>query len=336
MSNATDLSIAEEFASRVKRENQRNRITQLAPILVLIVIIAIFGILNKDFISGTNFITILAQLSVPLIVSLGVTFVVLMGSIDLSVDGVMGLTASIVSLLVLNTKTGMDLGIAGIILSVLIGAVAGFFTGLIQVRAKIPSFMVSFGMSSVAAGIALITYSGIPATIQDTMFRGIAMNKLLGIPVLTWIAFVVFAVAYILQEFTPFGRYIYAIGDDESIPRQAGINVDRVKILAFTWSGMCIGLGGIIGASRLGRGTVLVGKGNLFPVMTAVVVGGTALSGGKGGVLNTLLGALIVTVLQNGLVLMGVNPYFQAAIQGIIIIIAVAVSVSRGRGTITK
>ena len=336
MSNATDLSIAEEFAARVRRENQRNRITQIAPIIVLLVIIGIFGILNKDFISGTNFITILAQLSVPLIVSLGVTFVVLMGSIDLSVDGIMGLTAAVVSLMVLNTKTGLNLGIIGILITVVIGAAAGFTTGLIHVKAKIPSFMVSFGMSSVAAGIALITYSGIPATIKDTMLRGIALNKFLGIPVLTWIAFIVFVVAFILQEYTPFGRYVYAIGDDESIPRQAGINVDRVKILAFTWSGLCIGLGGIIGSARLGRGTVLVGKGNLFPVMTAVVVGGTALSGGKGGVLNTLLGAAIVTVLQNGLVLMGVDPYFQAAIQGVIIIIAVAFSVTRGRGSVMK
>ncbi len=330
------LTIAEEFSLKIKEERRKAKVIQIAPIIALVALIVFFGIVNEGFISFYNFVAILSQLAIPLILALGLTFVILMGSIDLSVEGVMGLTGSVVSLLVLNNKTPFDLGLMGIFIAMLIGPIVGLITGLIHVKAKIPSFMVTFGMSSVAAGVALLSYGAIPATIADPVFIYAAKNTFLGLPILTCIGLVVFAIAYIIQEYTAFGRYIFAIGDNESIPRQSGINVDRIKILVLVWCGFCIGLAGIIGAVRLGRGEVLIGKGNLFQAITAVVVGGTALSGGKGGVANTLLGALIVTVLQNGLILMGVNPYVQAAIQGIIIVSAVAFSVMRGNKIITK
>lgn len=330
------LTIAEQFQQKIKSDRKKSKIVQFAPVIILVVLIALFGILNNDFISKANFIAILNQLSIPLIVSLGVTFIILMASIDLSVDGVMGLTGSVVSLVILNNKTALDLGIFGIIIALGIGALIGYITGVIQVKAKIPSFMVTFSMSFIAAGLALLSYKGIPATIEDHLFRKIATGSFLQIPVITWIAIILFIIAYIIQEYTAFGRYVFAIGDNESIPRITGVNVDKVKILAFTWSGFCIGLAGVIGAARLGRGTVLIGKGNLFPAITAIVVGGTALSGGEGGVINTLLGALIVTVLQNGLILMGVDPYIQSGIQGLIILAAVALSVKRGKKVITK
>lgn len=330
------LTIAEEFSLKIKEERRKAKVIQIAPIIALAALIVFFGIVNEGFISFYNFIAILSQLAIPLILALGLTFVILMGSIDLSVEGVMGLTGSVVSLLVLNNKTPFDLGLMGVFIAMLIGPVVGFITGLIHVKAKIPSFMVTFGMSSIAAGVALLSYGAIPATIADPIFIYAAQNTFLGLPILTCIGLVVFAAAYVIQEYTAFGRYIFAIGDNESIPRQSGINVDRIKILVFVWCGFCIGLAGIIGAVRLGRGEVLIGKGNLFQAITAVVVGGTALSGGKGGVANTLLGALIVTVLQNGLILMGVNPYVQAAIQGVIIVSAVAFSVMRGNKIITK
>jgi ribose transport system permease protein len=329
-------TIAEEFSLKIKEERRKARIIQTAPFIALVVLIVFFGTVNEGFISFYNFVAILNQLAIPLVLALGLTFVILMGSIDLSVEGVMGLTGSVVSLLVLNNKTILDLGPLGILIALLIGPLVGFIIGLIHVKAKIPSFMVTFGISSVAAGVALLSYGAIPATIKEPIFIYAAQNTFIGIPVLTWVGLIVFAIAYILQEYTAFGRYVFAIGDNESIPRQSGINVDKIKILVFVWCGFCIGLAGIIGAVRLGRGEVLIGKGYLFLAITAVVVGGTALSGGRGGAANTFLGALIVTVLQNGLILMGVNPYVQAAIQGIIIVAAVAFSVMRGNKVITK
>ena len=334
--NVTSLSIAEEFSMKIKQDNRKAKIIQWAPVIVLVVLILFFGIMIKEFISLSNFGNILRQLATPLILALGLTFVIIMGSIDLSVEGVMGLTGSIVSLLVINNKTSLKLGLIGILISLTIGSLIGFITGCIHVKAKVPSFMVSFGMSSIGAGFALLSYGAIPATIADPIFITISRDSILGIPILTWIALVVFAVAYILQEYTAFGRYIFAVGENENILKSCGINVAKIKILVFTWSGFCIGLAGVLGASRLMRGDVLIGKGNLFPAITAVVVGGTALTGGKGGVLNTVMGALIVTVLQNGLIFMGVNPYIQTGIQGIIIVAAVAFSVGRGKKIIIK
>lgn len=332
----TSLSISEEFSLKVKTERRKARVIRIAPIIVLFVLIAFFGATNFEFVSISNLLTILKQLSIPLILALGMTFVILMGSIDLSIEGVMALTGCLASILILNSKTSTDLGVLGIVIVLAVGALMGLVTGLIHVKAKLPSFMVSFGISSIASGFALLCYKGIPATIKHPIFISLNKDSFLGFPLLTWIALVVFIIAYILQEYTAFGRYIYAIGDNESIPRQTGINVEKMKILVFMWSGFCIGLAGIIGLARSGRGDLLIGKGNLFTAITAVVLGGTLLSGGKGGVINTLLGALIVTVIQNGLILMGVNPYIQSAIQGIIIVSAVALSVTRGKNVITK
>lgn len=334
--NMAVLSIAEEFSLKIKAERRKARAIQLAPVIALVLLMAVFGIAVNEFLSIQNLVTILSQLAIPLTISLGLTFVIMMGSIDLSVEGVMGLTGSVISLLLLNNKTTLDLGLVGVLITLAIGMGAGFITGIIHVKAKLPSFMVSFGMTSIAAGFALLSYGAVPATIGDKVFMGLAVNTILGIPILTWMSFALLAIAYVLQEHTVFGRYIFAIGDNESIPRQTGINVDKVKILVFTWSGFCIGLAGIMGAARLGIGQVSIGNGSLFPAITAVVVGGTSLSGGKGGVLNSLLGALIVTMLQNGLILLGVNPYIQSGIQGIIIVVAVAFSVTRGRKIITK
>lgn len=332
----TSLSIAEEFSLRIRSERRKAGIIKIAPIIVLFVLIAVFGIINVEFLSLSNLLIILKQLSIPLILALGLTFVILIGSIDLSIEGVMALSGCLASIIILNSKTAIDLGVLGIIIVLAIGTLSGLVTGVLHVKAKLPSFMVSFGISSIAAGFALLCYKGVPATIKHPVFVSLNKDYFLGLPLLTWIALAVFIIAYILQEYTAFGRYIFAIGDNESIPRQTGINVERIKILVFMWSGFCIGLAGLIGLARSGRGDLLIGKGNLFTAITAVVLGGTILSGGKGGVINTLLGALIVTVIQNGLILMGVNPYIQSAVQGIIIVTAVALSVTRGKKVIIK
>jgi len=334
--NIAPLTIAEEFSFKIKAERRKARIIQIAPIIVIIALITFFGVADKEFISVSNLLIILKQLSIPLILALGLTFVILMGSIDLSVEGVMALTGCLASIIILNSKTGIDLGLLGIAAVLAVGILTGFVTGYIHVKAKLPSFMVSFGISSIAAGFALLCYRGIPATIKHPVFISLNRDSFLNIPLLTWIALAVFIIAYVIQERTAFGRYIFAIGYNESIPRQTGINVERIKVLVFMWSGFCVGLAGVVGLARSGRGDLLIGKGNLFTAITAVVLGGTILSGGKGGVVNTLLGALIVTVIQNGLILIGVNPYIQSAIQGIIIVVGVAFSVARGNRTITK
>ncbi len=333
---AASLSVADEFVQKIERKNRKDRIIQLVPVFVLVGLYLVFSVAAPGFASLENLITMLGQTALPLTVALGITFVIITGCIDLSVDGVMSLGGCVVSLLVMNNMTSLSLGIAGVLLSVAVCALIGFFVGLIHVKARIPSFMVSYGFSGIAAGVATAVTGAVAPTILDEGFRNLALTNFLGIPYTAWISFAVFAVAYIIQEYTAFGRYLFAVGNDESIPKVIGVNTQSVKLKAFAWSGALIGLAGVLGASRIGMGTTLIGKNNLFPAMTAVVLGGTSLSGGRGGVLNTLLGILIVTELNNGLVLLGVSSDLQTGIQSLIILAAVALSSVRGRRVVSK
>ena len=158
----------------------------------------------------------------------------------------------------------------------------------------------------------------------------------LGIPAIAWVAIIVFVICFFIQEYTPFGRYVYAVGTDETVPRAVGVNVSRVKVMVFTLAGFCFGVAGVVGALRLGQGQVGIGTGLMFPAQAAVVIGGTALSGGKGGVVNTLIGVLIMTVLFNGLTMVGINPHIRTGIEGAIILIAVILTVKRGATIISK
>lgn len=331
------LTIPDEFAHNIQKEQRGALLMRWAPVIVLVVLIVIFSITcYESFPTVTNLLAILNQLAIPLLISLGLTFVIMLGSIDLSVDGVVGLAGSVVTVLVLNTKNGNNLSLLGIVVAIALGALSGLLVGTIHVKLKVPSFMVSFGMSSIATGFGILSYGGLPATVKDPLLMKIPSINIIGVPLITCIAIAMFLIAYVLQEKTAFGRYIYAIGANENIPRMTGIDIDKIKILVFVWSGFCLGIAGVLGAIRLGRGEVAIGIGSMFPAQAAVVVGGTALSGGKGGVVNTLVGSLIMTVLNDGLILLGVNSYIRTGVQGIIILVAVALTVSHSSRTISK
>ncbi len=332
----TTNTIAQEFAAKVQQDAKKGKIVQYAPIFILIALVLIFSITAEGFFTGDNLTAILTQLAIPLVLSVGATFVIIMGSIDLSVDGMMALCGCVASILIANTKNTMNLGIWGVFIAIGVGAGFGFLAGLLYVKLKIPSFMVTFGLTNVGAGLAVISYGLEPATVTDEAFRSLALTNLGPAPIITYIALGVFVVALILQNYTPFGRYVFAIGDNEQVPRMAGIKVNKVKIQAFIWSGVCIGIAGVLMLALLGRGDVTMGKGQLFPALTAVVVGGTAMSGGRGGIVNTLIGALIMTVLRSGLIMFGVSQYMLVGVQGVIILIAVAASVARGKKIINK
>lgn len=332
----TTNTIAQEFAAKVQKEQKKGKIVQYAPILILVALVLIFSISADGFFTPENLTAVLTQLAIPLVLSIGATFVIIMGSIDLSVDGMMAFCGCVASVLIANTKNTMNMGIWGVVIAIATGAAFGFLAGFLYVKLRIPSFMVTFGLTNVGAGLAVITYNLEPATVTDEAFRNLALVDIGPAPAITYIAIAVFVVALILQKYTPFGRYVYAIGDNEQVPKMAGINVNKVKIQAFIWSGICIGIAGVLMLALLGRGDVTMGKGQLFPALTAVVVGGTAMSGGRGGVVNTLIGALIMTVLRSGLIMFGVNQYLLVGVQGVIILIAVAASVARGKKIINK
>ena len=274
---------------------------------------------------------------IPLVLGLGATFVILMGSIDLSVEGVLTLGAVIISLLVRNGANGNDLGVLGVLIVLAVGARASApSTGSIHVKLHIPSFMATLGMWFVGVGLANALLGGLAVRINDPMIRGLAIDRVLGFPWGVWVALAALGVAYVIQNHTRLGRYIYALGGGEELAALSGIPVARVRILAFTLAGVFYALGGVLAAAQLGLGNAQIGQGRLFTTITAVVVGGTSLSGGEGGVLQTLVGVLIVAVLSNGMVLMGISPSVQQAVQGLMIIAAVALSIDRARLRIVK
>jgi Ribose/xylose/arabinose/galactoside ABC-type transport systems, permease components len=335
--NNHSMTITEEFTQKIKAEQRSSNIMKWAPVFVLIALIAFFSITcSTSFPVLSNVIAILNQLAIPLIIAVGLTFVIIIGSMDLSIDGVVGMTGSMFSVLVLNNQNGNNLGLFGVVIVLVLGLLSGTFIGTIHVKAKVPTFMVSFGMSSIASGIAILSYHGIPATILDPTFVSLAKADVLGIPFIALIAIIVFVIALVLQNYTSFGRYVYAIGTNETVTQMSGININKIKVGVFAFCGLCLAVAGILGSMRLGHGEIMIGVGTMFPAVTAVVVGGTSLAGGKGGVVNTLVGTLIITVLNNGLILIGTNPYIQTAVQGTIILVAVALTIKHSSNQISK
>jgi ribose transport system permease protein len=259
-----------------------------------------------------------------------------MGSIDLSVEGVLTLGAVILSMLVLNGANANDFGLLAVLAVLLLGAAVGFINGVIHVGLKVPSFMATLGTWFIGVGVANALLGGMAIRINDPWIRGLAIERFLGFPWGVWLALACLLIALLIQNHTRFGRYVYALGGGEELAALSGINVARVRIAAFTIAGVFYAIGGVLAAAQLGLGNAQIGGGRLFTTITAVVVGGTALSGGQGSVLQTLVGVLIVVVLANGMVLMGVPPSVQIGVQGLMIIAAVALSIDRARMAIVK
>jgi ribose transport system permease protein len=318
------------------RPLRRWRIASWAPLLVLILLCAIITAINPNFITFGNIVRISQAAMIPLVLGLGATFIILMGSIDLSVEGVLALGAVILSMLVLNGANQNDFGLLGALTVILVGASVGFINGLIHVRLKIPSFMTTLGTWFIGVGIANALLGGMAIRINDPIVRGLAINRFLGFPWGVWLALGCLVISLIIQNHTRLGRYVYALGGGEELAALSGIPVSKVRIAVFTLAGAFYAIGGILAAAQLGLGNAQIGNGRLFTTITAVVVGGTSLSGGQGGVLQTLVGVLIVVVLSNGMVLMGVPPSVQIGVQGLMIIAAVALSIDRQRMRIVK
>ncbi len=307
-----------------------------APVAVLVALCILVSLFNGNFLTLSNLIRLLSSASIPLVLCMGATFIILMGSIDLSIEGTMALTAVMVSLLVANDISGYAIGLWSVPLAVVAGGLMGLVNGLLHVKLRTPSFMTTLGVGFAGVGVAMAVLAGDTVRISDQTFRFLSLGRVLGIPMSVWIAFAAVAVAYVIQERTRTGRWLYAIGTDEMTARHAGIPVERTRILIFAIAGLFYGMGGVLAAAQFGQGHALISQGRLFTAITAVVVGGTALSGGVGSVLNSVIGVLIVVVLANGLVLMGVEPYVQQGVQGLLIIVAVALALDRSRLDVVK
>lgn len=307
-----------------------------APVAVLLALCILISLFNGNFLTFGNFIRLLNSAAIPVVLCMGATFIILMGSIDLSVEGVVALTAVIVSLLVINDISPYAISLWAVPIAMAVGGIMGLLNGFLHVKLKTPSFMTTLGVGFAGVGVATTILGGATVRISDQTFRFLSLGRVFDIPMAVWIAAAAVAVAYIIQERTRLGRWLYAIGTDEMTARHAGIPIERTRILIFGIAGLFYGLGGVLAAAQFGQGHALISQGRLFTTITAVVVGGTALSGGVGSVINSVIGVFIVVVLANGLVLMGVEPYVQQGVQGLLIIAAVALALDRSRLDVVK
>ncbi|HCY99632.1 MAG: hypothetical protein A3D16_19155 [Rhodobacterales bacterium RIFCSPHIGHO2_02_FULL_62_130] len=293
-------------------------------IVSVIVLIVVFSFLNPRFASVENLQNVLFQSSVPLIIVVGATLVIIMGSIDLSVQGVMGAAGMAWILITPNTRTELDYGAWAWVIALATGVLLGLFAGLIYDKLKVPSFVATLGTWYVGLGIGIMLYGNglLPSLTNETLARW-PTRLSLGIPNSFWLAAAVLLLGVLIMNYTRFGRGLLAIGNNEIIARSSGIRVSRYKILALSIAGGLSALAGILATMQLGSGSSDIGSTQLFTVIPAAVIGGTALSGGEGGIMRSALGVFLLIILNNGLVLAGVSPNYQQGVFGLILIIAV-------------
>jgi len=302
----------------------------------LIVLVAGFSIASPNFMQTSNIIAILQATSVNGVLAIAATLVIITGGIDLSVGTLMTFCAVICG--VVLTYWGMPLPL-GILAAILAGAFAGFCSGSFVAKLKVPPFIATLGMMLILKGLSLVISGTRPIYFNDTPgFTQISQGSLIGalfptvpIPNGVLILFLVaIAVAFILSK-TALGRYTFALGSNEEAVRLSGVNTDRWKIAVYTLAGSICGIAGLLIASRLNSAQPALGQGYELDAIAAVVIGGTSLSGGRGTILGTLIGALIMSVLLNGLRIMSVAQEWQTVVTGSIIIIAVYVDMLRRR-----
>lgn len=301
----------------------------LMPLIVLILLCAVIGVFAPRFLSTGNFIRLAAAASIPMILACGMTFVIIAGSIDLSVEGTLAVCAVVLALLVSNNINGNDLGLWAFPVVILIGAVIGFLNGITHVYLRIPSLLSTLGIGFAGLGLATVLAAGGAVTVSDPMIRNVAFYRVLGIPMAVWIAAGCVAVAYFIQNHTRLGRWTYAIGGGEDVALLSGVPTGRVRIGLYTLAGAFFGLGGGMAAAQFGLGQIQISTGYLFSTITAVVVGGTALTGGVGGILYSVVGVFVIVVLGNGMILLGIPTEAQTGVQGLLTIAAVSLSLDR-------
>ena len=323
MSDATEHTGPSATGLRVRKALLRR--DGMAEIAILLALILLFSALNPGaFPTVTNLNTILNNAAIPAVIGVGSSFVVLTGRIDLSIEGVMGAAGMIFVLLSANSRGTTDLGWLAYVLALGAGGIIGAATGLIHAWLKVPSFIVSLGIWYVGLGIAavLFGYDMIPFLSNDAAVAWPSQTPL-GVPNSFILALVVVALGFAVERYTRLGRFAYAIGNNEAVARVTGIPVARCVVILFALAGVCSALAGVMGSLALGAGAANVGVGMLFLTLAAMVIGGTPLSGGKGGVVRTLVGVLILSTLYNGLILAGVDPSIQSGVSGLVLVAAV-------------
>lgn len=308
------------------------RLAKFQSLIALFVLCLILSILSDKFLTSTNFWNVMRQISVNVCIATGMTLVVLTAGIDLSVGSVLALCGAVTAGLLkdgivltqLDTFIGFTL-FGGILAGVLLGAILGSFNGVVITRFGVPAFVATLAMLTIARGLTMLWTGGFPISGLGETFASIGTGWFLGIPVPVWISGLIVLLAVLVTQKTRLGRYIYAIGGNENAARLSGIQVKKVKIIVYAIAGALAAVGGILVTSRLDSAQPNAGISYELDAIAAVVIGGTSLSGGRGTILGTVLGAIIIGVLNNGLVLLNVSPFWQQVVKGGVILLAVII-----------
>lgn len=326
------MSAIPRIRSKLKLWRETGVLSGLSPIAALIALVVAMSIGNIHFLSLSNFINILEQIATLLIMGLGETFVIMLGGIDLSVAAIASLTS------ILAAMWLPHLGYLGFVAAVLVGCGAGALSGLVYTKARIPSFVASLGALGLWTGMGFTISDATPIQIlrKDGGYLTWATGTVAGLPNEVIIAFSVLLLCFILERYTRFGRSVRAIGAGERAALLSGVSIERYKTLAFILSGTMAGFCGVVLATRMSGGSARIADGFLLKAIAVVILGGTAISGGIGGVLRTFVGALLIAVVDTGMMVMGVNVFAQQVVYGIVVILAVALTIDRSKMPIIK
>ena len=294
---------------------------KLGPIIGLLVIIIIISFLSPNFLSLNNILNVLRQVSINALIAFGMTFIILTGGIDLSVGSILALTGAVTAGLM---ASGVD-PIFAMLIGLVLGAVLGAINGLIIAKGKVAPFIATLATMTIYRGLTLVYTEGRPISgLGDSLtFQMLGKGYILGIPVPVMTMAISFIVLYFILKKTTFGRRVYAVGGNEEASILSGINADRIKIYVYALTGLLAALASLILTSRLNSAQPTAGNMFELDAIAAVVLGGTSLTGGRGWIVGTLIGALIIGVLNNGLNLIGVSSFFQQVVKGAVILLAV-------------
>ena len=299
----------------------KKRLNKLGPLLALVVLVIFVTIMNPSFMSPTNLLNLLRQVSTNALIAFGMTFVIITGGIDLSVGSTLALSSALMAGMIasgLNPVLAMGMGLV-------LGAFSGACNGVMITKGKMAPFIATLATMTIYRGLTLVYTDGNPITgIGDSfIFKYMGRGYLFGIPFPVVVMLLFFGVLYVLLHKMTFGRKTFALGGNEKAAFIAGIKSDRIKIAIYSISGLMAAVAGIIITSRLNSAQPTAGNAYEMDAIASVVLGGTSLSGGRGRLVGTLIGALIIGTLNNGLNLLGVSSFYQQVVKGVVIIIAV-------------
>ncbi|MGO1768436.1 MAG: ABC transporter permease [Microbacterium sp.] len=299
------------------------RFSAIGPLASLVVLVVLLSLLSPFFLTVNNLFNVFQQITVLAIIALGATMVIVSGGIDLSVGSVAALSGMVAA--VTFSQVGLPMAVS-LVLALVAGAAAGLINGALVVYGRVPPFVATLAMLSVARGLTLVLSDGQPVSGFPEWFRALTSFDIAGVvPAIVVLVLILFCIGAAYMKYRPSGRAIYAIGGNEEVARLSGIDVGWMKVRVYMLAGGLAGLGGLVLTSRLNSAQPTAGTGMELDVIAAVVIGGTSLSGGVGTVIGTLIGALIIGVLRNGLNLLDVSSFWQQVVIGMVIAAAVMI-----------